>query len=405
MANVRGIRNTNGFNPARIKIEMANEIFELNKSQNPFTLLLSKYKKMTVENKKFEWGENDLLASSGLTPVAIAPGDTVITPQDDSGNANTTIFRKYDLIRFTIGGTSFSDVMLVVDHDDTAVPNPTITVQRAVTSLNGEGGLGAVNVPLGSPFSIIGNAYEEGSRSGEIISREIDNYYNYVQNFKKTVGVTGRTDVTAMYGENDLDYQKKQRGIEHAFDIEKAFLFGQRGRFAGPNGKEITTTRGLWNFIPNSVTAGIATGGEISEDEWELFAKALFKYNYKETGNVKTVFGGSILATALDKFAKRYLTIKQDESTYGLEIAQYKSPFGKINIVYHPKVFDLPAYSNLAVGVDFGSLSYMTLKGRDTRYEPNLQENDEDAKKGQWFTDSGIRVTNAEVNCKLVIAP
>jgi len=400
MANIRGVRNTNGFNSARIKIEMANEIFELNKSQNPFTLLLSKYRKMTVENKKFEWGENDLLESTGENDAQIAATDTTFHPIDSSGNPLSTIFRKYDLIRFRISPTAFSDVMLVTGHDDST---NTINVMREVTSLNGEGGQPATLVPVNSPFSIMGNAYEEGSRSGEIISREIDNFYNYVQNFKTTVGITGRTDVTAMYGENDLDYQKKQRGIEHAFGIEKAFLFGQRGRFTGPDGKEITTTRGLWHFIPNSVSAGITTPGEISEDEWELFVKSLFKYNYKETGNVKTVFGGSILATALNRFAKPYLNIKQDETTYGLEIAQYKSPFGRINIIYHPKVFDLPAYSNLVVGVDFGSLGYMALKGRDTRYEPNLQENDEDAKKGQWFTDSGIRVTNAEVNCKLIV--
>jgi hypothetical protein len=42
--------------------------------------------------------------------------------------------------------------------------------------------------------------------------------------------------------------------------------------------------------------------------------------------------------------------------------------------------------------IDFSSLRWRPLKGRDTKMMDNIQAKDEDLQRGQWLTEGGLEV-------------
>jgi hypothetical protein len=89
--------------------------------------------------------------------------------------------------------------------------------------------------------------------------------------------------------------------------------------------------------------------------------------------------------------------ISSGEKEYGMNILRFMCPFGTLVLKTHP-MFNMMGsvvgtYAGMdaaIVALDMEQLSYRYLRGRDTKYQTDLQEIGADAKKNGYITECGL---------------
>ena len=159
----------------------------------------------------------------------------------------------------------------------------------------------------------------------------------------------------------------------HSWEMELAFLWGIRTENIGDNGKPERTTMGVINFIRqyaaancddytlNVTYAGLdwtdAGGGQT----WlKNMLEQIFRYGASE----KLVLCGSGFLLGIDALVASTLTggalttLSPGAKTYGMEIREWLTPFGKINMKTHP-LFSYDATTrNMGVVIEPRELTY-----------------------------------------------
>jgi len=77
---------------------------------------------------------------------------------------------------------------------------------------------------------------------------------------------------------------------------------------------------------------------------------------------------------------------------------QLRCPFGVLNMIPHPMMAESAEYTSEMYIFDSKNLEYVTLSGRDTDWHPNAQNVDEDAKRGYYQTECGLRLALPETH-------
>lgn len=367
MTQIRGTRDTANILSNKLVVDMSNDIALLNPSETPFTVFIkqSKSKIRTITNPKFEWLEDDL----GARWDAINKGAGYLSTDTALDVDNGQYFTIGDTIKVPRTG----EVMLVTD-----IATNTLTVTR------GFGVTAAAALVDNDPIVIIGNANVEGGLSRDINTTLEIPKFNYTQIFKTTFGVTNTQDATKTYGTKDLAYQTKKKGIEHMIDMERAFLFGEKKNTTS-NGKPLRATGGLDSFLTSN---RYDAGGALTQAEFDQnFCEKIFAKGSKE----KLFMASMRLMSVINGWSLGKLQTKMGESTYGLAITEYVTPFGKLHMVMNP-LLEGTIYGGYGFALDVDNISYAPLPGRDTKLETNIQANDADERKDQYKTEAGLEV-------------
>lgn len=187
-----------------------------------------------------------------------------------------------------------------------------------------------------------------------------------------------------MYGGNDLSYQQKKKGIEHIVDIARSFYFGElKQDTTGTHPRR--STKGLLSFLNqnNYDASGALTQSEFDQSVCEV----AFKYGSSE----KLMLASARVLSVINGWALGKLEISQGETTFGLAVTKYVSPFGILNIVYEP-LFEGAIYGGYAAIVDVDNVKYRPLKGRDTSLRTNIQAADVDGRTDEYLTEAGLEL-------------
>jgi hypothetical protein len=198
---------------------------------------------------------------------------------------------------------------------------------------------------------------------------------------------------------NEWDRQQKNHGIEHAIDIESAGLFGKRST-TNPGSTADRTTAGILAHITTNQTDA---GGDLSEAEWNAFLATAFT---GATGGSdrKLFLASSTVVGALNKFPASKQQTKNDETTYGMNVTTYNSPFGSIKLIYH-RLLRGTKYGGYGIVIDLDNVSYRYLandqQSRDTKLLPNRQPNDQDGRKDEFLSECGFQVKLQEAHAVL----
>jgi hypothetical protein len=98
---------------------------------------------------------------------------------------------------------------------------------------------------------------------------------------------------------------------------------------------------------------------------------------------------------ARNKFPASKQQTKNDETTYGMNVTHYTSPFGDLNLVYH-RLLEGTKYGGYMIVVDMEEMRYRYLANdelnRDTKVLPNRQPNDQDGRKDEYLSEVGVQV-------------
>ena len=294
------------------------------------------------------------------------------TVDPDGGALTVTAQSQYALV---------GDVVLVAAQkwafEVTAIPDAdTLTVGPELG-----GATGAAATAVGDVW-IIGNVNEEGAGLRPIKSTTAVEASGYCQIFRTPFGITETSRNTKTFiRENDLDYQRRKKAIEHMVDIERAFIFGKKAKItSGTHPKRFTS--GVLSTITTYATANVDT-----EAEFETWLEGAFQFGNTE----KYLFASPAVISMINGWAKGKLQILEGEKTYGLTIIKYISPHGTVNII-KDSLLTGTTYGNYAVMLDMECLTYRNLSSRDTQLLTNRQTPGEDSIVEEYLTECGLQM-------------
>lgn len=332
-----------------------------NAGKDPVTKQGKAMKKKETTDPEFKWYE-DAFGTRNLT------GEGTVDP--DGGN-----------LTVASGGLQCQagDILLVAAQKwvmpVASVTNDTTIVVGAELG----GATGAAASAVGDVW-IIGNANEEGSALRAIKGTTPSEKVGYCQIFRTPFGVTETSRNTeTLIRENDFDYQRRKKAIEHMVDIERAFLYSKKSKdTSGTHPKRYT--EGILNIISSYATASVDT-----EAEFETWLESAFAHGNTE----KYLFASATVVSMVNGWAKNKITMVSKEKTYGITVLRYVSAHGTLNIIKHPLLTGT-TYGNYAICLDMETLTYRYLKNRDTKLLTERQNRGDDERVDEYLTECGL---------------
>ena len=294
-------------------------------------------------------------------------------------------------------------------------------------SVGNSGETGNNAVVDGDKAQVIGSAYAEGSGAPDVWSKALEDDYGYTQIFKTAAEMTNTSIATNYRGyANEWQRLWNLKLREHKVDIERAMLFGQRGRSGG-----VQTTEGLLGHIivnrqaqtPGSISYSsgapyfaAAASTDITYDTFLSDFEVLFD-PARGGSNSKLALAGLPVISYLNKVGNnsfidvslgdpddtgnRYnFQATQREGAFGHSIMQLNTVHGDMSIIREPLFRSMSG--GMMLLADMGQLSYRPLVGnginRDTHVITNVQQGDEDLRKDMILTEAGLEVNIPETH-------
>lgn len=360
-------RYTYNFNQDRREIDFHNEIILLEPNKNPLTVMLAKMGKGSATDTEFGWFEDELGARWDDFDGAEANVATTTL------NVTTgAIFQPRDVIKNTRTG----EVMLVSS-----------IATNALTVIRGYGSTAAAAILDEDPIVVLGNANQEFATRPEIKDRADVTIKNNMQIFRTPFGVSGSMAATDTLTGKDLPYLRRKKAIEHAVDIERAFLFGERNN--GSLAPRVRTTRGILSFATEN-PGTFSTVADVTFAKLGRWFENVFRYGSSE----KVLVASARWVTLIDQLGEGKLQTVPKDETYGIAVNRLLTSHGELYVIKH-HLLEGP-YANTAVALDMEALRYRYLQGRDTKLRTNIQANDADGIIDEYLTECGLEFRQAK---------
>lgn len=249
-----------------------------------------------------------------------------------------------------------------------------------------------------------GSAYPEGDTSGVSIGYDPTEYSNYTQIFRNSLENT-RTAAKTKLRTGDAVAQAKKETLElHSIEMERAFLFnGSKYVTTGSNGQPLRISAGVRGFISTNkndfraaTSVGSTTWAGSAADAAKNYnwlmdrLEELFRYGSQE----KIAFCGSGVLLAIQKLlaalSSTQVALTPTTMAYGFKVQELVTPFGSLMLKSHPLMtMDASTRSDMYC-LDTKYIKYRYVD--DTKYKPEIQDNDLDGSKSEYITEAGLEV-------------
>lgn len=341
--------------------------------------------KMPASQRQFDWIEEEPYPRVTTVNGAQTSGDTTVELATGTGSR----YQAGDLLRNRRTG----EVILVSSLST-----------DAATVVRGIGSSGGIAMNDGDEVELIAQAYADGATSGTSKTVKGGREYNYTQIFRRPYQLTGRQENTAMFGGRDIKTTGRQAAVEHKKDIELAAFFGRRYNDAGS--PERTATGGLDQFIASNIWD--LNNVLPTEAAFIDFLEQPMRWGQGgvERGNgMKALFCSPRWLSLFWKWWRDTLRVVDapEITKLGLNVSEVVTPHGTIMLVRQP-LFQ-GSNAGLAYLVDLNHITYRPHQGRDTELHENIQDNDYDGVKHEWFTDAGFEVQVEGAHAKILGLP
>lgn len=369
----------------------------------PLFALMSKVGKQSTSDYEFNWWDEPvtIIRLQVNFAAGYGAGDTLITVDTADPSTSAPELAWGNATHLTEG-----DILMVEPANEanwaTTEYLKIVSVQSATqfTVLRGQLGSAAAAIADDRFLLKVGSAFGDGTSEPKATSRNPVKYTNFTQIFKTTYDITGRAVNTTIRTGDPLANEKKRRSTDHSKDIEFAMMFGRKSESIDSNGKVISTTDGLRRQIPSDTTT--IFGGALTVNSFLDAAYKVFNWE-SDAGNSRVMLCGNGALNIMNK------TFRGDTNTeiqfmgkikqYGMEMMEVGLPQGSLYLKTHPLMNRHATYTNAAFLVDFSALKWRPMKGRDTKFNDNIQNKGEDAQRGYWMTDAGLQVLHGGLTC------
>ena len=344
----------------------------------PLTALLARMKSETTDDVEFSWWEEE------LNPTRVQLDST-------GAAAASTAFG------LTSGGLDLvpGDILMVEKTETSTYDNELVEVSSVTDDTNivckrGAAGTSAADTGVSAFLTKIGNSYEEGGTSPNTSTRNPTKLKNYAQLFKTAYQITNTAKKTKIRTGDQLKNDKKRKMFDHSSMLEFAWMFGVPYEDTG--GSEIKWfTGGLRNFITTNVKIYTTSP---TEDTFLDDTYKVFDYDAGSAGSERIVLAGNGFLNNLNKLAKNSSSTRINfdgvVKTFGMNLQRWVLPQGTLYVRTHPLMNVHAKFANSAFILDPSALVYRHFT--DTHMEDNIQANDADLQKGQWYTHAGLEI-------------
>ena len=386
---IRAPESTENIPAARRVRDVADRIAYLDPDIAPLTLVLSKARSKSAYNTKFEWIEKDLAARWTTVIEAIADANPGATATWDVAAGTADYFSVGDIANIPETGEKVRITAVDTGAD-------TIDVVRGVGTEVAGDNLAATNP---TDIQIIGNAYTEGSASGDEKSHQETYPYNYTQIIRTPFGVSGSEAVSENYTGPDRTRLRAEKAKEHKIDMERTAIFGERNIDTASTNNPRRYTGGFLYFTEANGAAVKDAGGVLTEPEMEDWLEDVFAHT--ASGDTRLLLSSPLVVSVIDQLAVARLQMVPSDKTYGIAVRQWVTSHGTLNIVKHRLLENGSAgfgYAGYALAIDPGKLMYRFLRDRNTKLRMDIQDNDLDGYKDEYLTEVGWQVENPAVH-------
>lgn len=424
MSAVAGLRGTGNFGTDERPKDFREMILFLEPNGDaPIFALTSKAKKRVVRDPEYNWWDepNDqvrLQVNGALTTTGTLVAVDSADPTDTTLDANwgvATHLKPGDqlLVEPTADNVTFSAEVIQVQQ---VISETQFVVSR------GAQGTTAGNIADDSYLLLVSSAFAEGTAAPEAVTRNPIKYFNYVQIFKDSYEITGTVESTFFRTGNPWSNDKKRKMFDHSRSIEWSILFGRRNESTGPNGKPLRTFNGILPQIPASRKKIFSAGTGTTRLTFENFLNGVYRaFDYgTPAGDERIMFCGNVALNALNKMVNRQsaggtaagptnVQWGGPVKAYGMNLRELILPQGRLLVRSHPLLNRhgryvsttwTPGIYNASCWIlDFASIEYVTLKGRDTRTKDDVQLPDEDVRRGFIQSDCSIQLDRGGLTC------
>lgn len=354
-------------------VEMRDRIYQYDPDASPFLTILSRRAPAVrssspnfkhLEDQPLPWWDtlNGALITTGTITVTNGaywrPGDIGLIPSSS-----------------LTGGEYFKV---------TSVATNVLTVVRDYVNANAGVGGTASN---GAFVAIIGNVNEENATVRQIKSTTEAAIENFTQIVRTPFGASKTLEATALYGGSDRAYQRRKGAAQHAFEIERSFLFNKKRETTGPNGHRERSTGGLLSWITTNV---VNANGTLTDATLETWAESLFRY----AKGSKLVLASRRVASQLDMIAAGRLQVVPREDTYGVTIKRFVSSHGEMMFTISDMLVN--DYAGYAIAIDLENVVKRYLVDddgrRDGRLNTNIQDPSADGWVDEYLSEVGLHV-------------
>ncbi len=337
--------------------------------------------KKSTGNPEFKWFEDVYGGRYAKVAGAVASGGGS-ADVSGAGTNSAYIFTVGDIVKNARTGENVL-VTAITDGNTIAITRSFgTTAAAAMVSQDG--------------LFIVGNVSEENSGARNTNMTRSSEETNYTQIFKTSIAVSNTEKEANLYGGKDLPYLRAKHGTQHALDIERAFWLGEKNSdTSGTQGHPRRATGGILEFINSNNAYVQDQGGILTAPDFNTFLREGFTYG----NDTKYLICGGKVLQAINEFARGQIQMRPLEKAYGMQISEYTTAFGKINIIHNPLfVEDYAGYGFL---LDMECFKYRNMNNRDTKLLTNVQANDTDGQIDQYLSEVGLQRMQA-ARCALI---
>jgi hypothetical protein len=375
----------------------------------PLTAILSMMGEEMVDDPKFHWWTKDLPSQSATltgkyTDVALSAayasggvsGSTIYAKMSAAHNAH---FRIGHLVKFTYSGDHTVDCVGSVTAVEANGANSYVAVKLREADDNSS----SYDISDADSLLIIGNTNPEGGTMPTAIAYDPVEYSNYTSILRTPLSITRTARRTKLRTKDAYQEQKREALELHSIEMEKAFLWSIYARWTGANGKFERSTMGVIPMIKTYASANVfdyVTDTDYSGQTWlqggedwlDAKLEVLFRYGSRE----KLALCGSEAVLGINRIVKSngFFQTSAKTKSYGIQVMEWVTPFGVINMITHPLFSYEAANRRMMVVLEPKNLKYKYVDDTTFYAEGNPRERSSgqrvDGTEEEFLTECGL---------------
>lgn len=355
-------KGTQGVASDRLVVDMQRKLYMYDAGSVPGLRALTMRSSMVpVKSTEPKWLENEPVPEWDVTTAQSLAADTTLDMD------NGPYFKAGDMLHVP----TTDEYMLV-----SSVAGDVVTVTRGAF-----GGTAAADIASGVAIHNLGLADTEGDTSPIALATQPVTKSNYTRILKTPVELSRTVSQVDLYGGNERPRLRRDAAVKHARLLELELFHGIKSETV--SGATIRRTAGgLDHFVTTNI---LTVNGMLSESELYEWLGTVFRFGVDGgSSDSRVLFAGQALINTISMWGQNKLTTDSARNArYGFHISTLLTPYGTLDIVYHPLLEEDYAgdgYVCDMAGIKIGQL-------QPTVLETEIQANDADGFKDQYLSE------------------
>lgn len=329
----------------------------------------------TVRAEKVEYHEHRPLPRwDTFTAAPASTGDTTLSV------GRPTLWNEGDLGKVAATGEIFR-----CTAETSANP---ITVTRSF------GDTAAAAISAGDRILRMGNANIDGDVSRSPRASDLTQFTNQMQIFRNSVKLTSMGVERELYSTRALLAEKRREAFrEHRMDMNYSYQHGEKvdstGTVDDGSTQYMGACDGLYTLAENGNVLDfsvLSPAGRVTEDALRRATYMASRFPASKGRRRFQLWAGSLILQGIQDLGDSRVRISPDASKLGLDIREYQTPYGMLEIIFDPTLEG--PYAGLGLVIQKQDLVHYTYRNHATKLYPNRQKNDEMAVKEEYITVS-----------------